>query len=59
VLFDPKSLALKVFKRTKSDSNLLKVEVKIVTITVFENSTKGIGVNLEDVKEPDNPRVLK
>ena len=40
-------------------TNLLKIEVKVVAITVFKDSAEGIGVNLEDVEESDDPRVLE
>jgi len=30
-----------------------------VAITVFEDSAEGIGIDLEDVEESDDPRVLE
>ena len=30
-----------------------------MSITVFEDSAEGVGVDLEDVEEPDDPRMLK
>ena len=30
-----------------------------MAITVFKDSAEGIGVNLEDVEESDDPRVLE
>ena len=40
-------------------SNLLQVEVQIVAITVFEDSAEGVGIDLEDVEELDDSRVLE
>lgn len=30
-----------------------------MAITVFEDSTEGVGIDLEDVEELDDPRVLE
>jgi len=38
---------------------LLQIEVQIVAITVFEHCAKGIRIDLEDVVELDDPRMIQ
>ena len=38
---------------------MFKVKVEVVTVTIFEYSTEGIGVDFKDIVEVDDPRMLK
>ena len=38
---------------------LFQVEIQIVTVTVFEDGTKRVGVDLEHVKQPDDSRMVQ
>ena len=39
--------------------HLFEIEVEVVSITVLEHGAERVCVDLEDVEEGDNPRVLK
>ena len=42
-----------------NDLVLLEVKVQVVSVAVLEHRAERVGVNLEDVKEADNPRMVQ
>ena len=38
---------------------LLEIKVQVVPITVFKNGAEGIGINFEDVKQANDPRMVQ